>query len=226
YRTQETLLRSPRLIRDVLSSVPPAVAEEYLGKKDPIQAFSNNLDIEKTESSFVMRVALTDPDPARATLLVNALVARYLDEADQRLRTLKKDTLEFLTTQTIPAIRQRFDEADKALRQFQQQTGFADFEVEFAARVDTLKRVDTRLTDIRMRSFKIASDVNALRLIDQEGMSALYHESFQSTKVLESLATQRAALLTEIAKQTGVLKAQHPRAVEVRNELARVEGQI
>lgn len=226
YRTQETLLRSPRLIQDVLSSVPPGIAGEYLRKPDPVQAFAANLDIEKTESSFIMKVALTDPDPGRATVLVNALVARYLDEADQRLRGLKNDTLELLTKQTIPAIRQRFDEADQALRNFQKETGYADFEVEFAARVDTLKRVDARLADIRMRSFKIAADVNALRLVDQEGMTGLYHEAFQGTKILESLGAQRSALITEQSKQTGVLKAQHPRAVEVRNELARVEAQI
>ncbi len=226
YRTQETLLRSPSLIQDVLATVPRDVSDPYFRKPDPVQAFADNLDVEKTESSFIMKVAMTDPDPNRATVLVNALVARYLEEADGRIRALKNDTLEVLTKQTLPAIRQRFDEADQALRLFQQQTGFADFEVEFAARVDTLKRVDARLTDIRMRSFKISSDVNALRLVDQEGMTGLYQEAFQSTKLLESLGAQRAALLTELARQTGVLKDQHPRRIEVRNELARVEAQI
>lgn len=226
YRTQETLLRSPKLIQEVLRKVPRSVAEEYLDKPDPVQAFLANLDVEKTESSFIMKVAVTDPDPKRATTLVNALVVRYLEEADQRLRALKKDTLNLLTKETIPAIRVRFDEADKALRDFQQRTGFADFEVEFAARVDILKRVDARLADIRMRSFKLGADLNALKSIDQEGMTGLYHEAFQSTKILENLGAQRAALLNELARQTGILKAQHPRAVEVRNELARVESQI
>jgi capsular exopolysaccharide synthesis family protein len=77
-----------------------------------------------------------------------------------------------------------------------------------------------------MRSFKIAAEVTALRALQGDGLSGMYHEAFQSTKILENLGAQRAALLTELAKQVGVLKEKHPRQIELRNELGRVEAQI
>ncbi|HZE97722.1 MAG TPA: AAA family ATPase [Planctomycetota bacterium] len=226
YRTQESLLRSPVLILDVLRGLPESVAGEYLRRPDPAKAFADSLDIEKTESSFIMRVGFTDRDPARASTLVNALVSRYLDDANRRLRDLKNDTLAVLTKETLPAIQLRFDEADQALRKFQKDTGYADFEVEFGSRVENLRRVDTRLSEIRMKIFKMGADANALKGYDAEGVSGLYHEAFHGIRALEGLGTQRAALLDELAKQTGVLKEKHPRAIELKNELGRVEGEI
>src|SRR5262249_40888843 len=134
--------------------------------------------------------------------------------------------LEVLSKETLPAIRQRFDEAERALQLFQERTGFADFEVEFAARVDNRRRMDARLSEIRLRAIKLAADANALRSYATDGVSGIHHEAFHATKTLEALGSRRAELLDEQARQTGVLKEKHPRAIEVRNELARVEAQI
>ena len=226
YRTQEALLRSPSLVQEVLKTLPDSVVGEFRRTPDPVKTFLENLDIEKTESSYILKVGFTDPDPARATLLVNTLVSRYLEDSSRRLRELKSDTLEVLSKETLPAIRQRFDEAERALQRFQERTGFADFEVEFAARVDNRKRIDARLSEIRLRAMKVGSDAEVLRGYATDGVSGLYHEAFHTTRTLEVLGTQRAVLLEELARQAGVLKEKHPRAIEVRNELARVEAQI
>jgi len=226
YRTQETLLRSPSLVQEVLGSLPQSAVAEFRRSPDPVKAFLENLDVEKTESSYILKVGFTDADPAKATLLVNTLVSRYLEDANRRLRELKSDTLEVLSKETLPAIRQRFDEAERSLQRFQERTGFADFEVEFAARVENRRRVDARLSEIRLRAMKVASDADALRSYATDGVSGLYHEAFHTTRTLEVLGTQRAALLEERARQAGVLKEKHPRAIEVQNELARVEAEI
>lgn len=226
YRTQETLLRSPTLIQEVLKSAPTPMVAEYLESPDPVKAFNADLDVEKTESSYILKVGFTDEDPVKATFLINTLVSRYLQDASRRLRELKSDTLEVLSKETLPAIRQRFDEAERALQQFQERTGFADFEVEFAARVDNRRRVDARLSEIRLRAIRMGSDIDALRGYGTEGITGLYHESFHATRALEGLGARRAALLEELAGQAGVLKEKHPRAIEVRNELARVDLQI
>lgn len=226
YRTQESLLRSPSLIQEVLRNAPEPMVAEYRRSPDPVKEFLKDLDVEKTESSYIMKVGLTDRDPVKATTLVNMLVTRYLHDASRRLRELKSDTLEVLSKETLPAIRQRFDEAERALQQFQERTGFADFEVEFAAKVENRRRMDARLSEIRLRAIKLAADTNALRSYAADGVSGLHHEAFHATRTLETLGNRRAELLDEQARQTGVLKEKHPRAVEVRNELARVEAQI
>jgi succinoglycan biosynthesis transport protein ExoP len=226
YRTQEALLKSPSLIQQVLAGVPPTAVAEYRILPDPVKAFSENLDVEKTESSYIMKVGFTDPDPEKATLLLNTLVSRYLDDANRRLRELKSNTLDVLTRETLPAIRQRFDEAEKALQGFQKETGFADFEVEYASRVEARRKVDARLLEVRLRAFRISSDIAALGSYRSDGVSGLFHEAFHATRALELLWAQRVALASELGRQAGVLKEKHPRQIEVKNELEAVDTQI
>ncbi|HEV3029905.1 MAG TPA: polysaccharide biosynthesis tyrosine autokinase [Planctomycetota bacterium] len=226
YRTQEALLRSPGLIQAVLAALPEAAAREYAGASDPVRSFSEHLDIEKTESSYIMKVGFIDADPGHATEIVNTLVALYLRDANRRLRELKDEALEVLSKETLPAIRQRFDEADKALQGFQAETGFADFEEQYISLVESRRRVGARLSDIRLREVRIRSDVDAFHNYGTSGMSGLYNEAFHTTRALEPLAIQRAALSSELSRQEEALKEKHPRLIELRKEVASVERQI
>ncbi len=226
YRTQEALLRSPGLIQAVLKSLPPAAAREYEKASDPVRAFSEHLDIEKTESSYIMKVGFVGTDPGQATEIVNSLVALYLRDANRRLRELKVEALEVLSKETLPTIRQRFDEAEKALQEFQSETGFADFEEQYVSLVESRRRVGSRLSEIRLRGFRIRSDRTAFQEYGKNGTSGLYNEAFHTTRSLEPLAVQRATLSAELSRQGESLKAKHPRLIELSKELASVEGQI
>src|SRR4029453_17195454 len=168
---------------------------------------------EKTESSYIMKVGFIDTDPGHATEIVNTLVALYLRDANRRLRELKDQALEVLSNETLPAIRQRFDEAEKALQAFQGETGFADFEEQYASLVEARRRVAARLSEIRLRGFRIRSERIALQGYGANGTSGLYHEAFHATRSLEPLTIQRAALSAELARQEETLKEKHPRLI-------------
>jgi len=226
YRTQEALLRSPGLVHSVLKALPEAASREYRQASDPVRAFSEHLDIEKTESSYIMKVGFIDTDPGHATEIVNTLVSLYLKDANRRLRELKDEALEVLSNETLPAIRLRFDEAEKALQAFQAETGFADFEEQYASLVETRRRVGARHSEIRLRGFHIRSDMNAFEGYGSNGTAGLYHEAFHATRSLEPLAIQRAALSAELARQGENLKEKHPRLIELGKELASVELKI
>jgi polysaccharide biosynthesis transport protein len=226
YRTQEALLRSPGLVQAVLKALPEAASREFAKASDPVRSFSERLDIEKTESSYIMKVGFIDPDPGHATEIVNTLVSLYLRDANRRLRELKAEALDILSNETLPAIRQRFDEAEKALQEFQAETGFADFEEQYASMVEARRRVGARLSEIRLRGFRIRSDRSTLEGYDANSSSGLYHEAFHTTRSLEPLANQRAALSAEVARQGETLKEKHPRLIELRKELASVEARI
>jgi len=226
YRTQEALLRSPGLIQAVLKTLPKAAAQQYAEASDPVRSFAEHLDIEKTESSYIMKVGFIDADPAHATVIVNTLVELYLRDANRRLRQLKDEALEVLSKETLPAIRQRFDEAERSLQRFQAETGFADFEEQYVSLVESRRRVGARLSETRLREVRIRSDVSAFQGYGANGMSGLYNEAFHTTRALEPLAIQRAALSSELSRQEETLKEKHPRLIELRKEVASVERQI
>jgi len=226
YRTQEALLRSPGLVQSVLKALPKPVSREYEEASDPVRTFSEHLDIEKTESSYIMKVGFIDTDPGHATEIVNTLVSLYLRDANRRLRELKVEALRVLSNETLPAIRQRFDEAEKALQAFQAETGFADFEEQYASLVEARRRAGARLSEIRLRGFRIRSDMTAFRGYGADGTLGLFNEAFHTTRALEPLAIQRAALSAELARQGETLREKHPRLIELNRELDSVEARI
>jgi succinoglycan biosynthesis transport protein ExoP len=226
YRTQEALLRSPGLAREVLKELPKPVSREYEAASDPVRTFSEHLDIEKTESSYIMKVGFIDANPGHATEIVNTLVSLYLRDANRRLRELKVEALEVLSSQTLPAIRQRFDEAEKALQAFQTETGFADFEEQYASLVEARRRAGARLSEIRLRGIRIRSDMSAFQGYGANGSFGLFNEAFHTTRALEPLAIQRATLSAELARQGEMLKEKHPRLIELNKELESVEARI
>src|SRR6185295_1811690 len=116
--------------------------------------------------------------------------------------------------------------AEKALQAFQAETGFADFEEQYASLVETRRRVGARHSEIRLRGFHIRSDMNAFEGYGSNGTAGLYHEAFHATRSLEPLAIQRAALSAELARQGENLKEKHPRLIELGKELASVELKI
>jgi succinoglycan biosynthesis transport protein ExoP len=226
YRTQEALLRSPGLLQAVLEAVSEPAVRKHLAAADPVRSLGERLDIEKAESSYIMKVGFIDEDPGHATEVVNTLVALHLRDSNRRLRELKDEALEVLSTETLPVIRQRFDEAEKSLQRFQGETGYADFEEQYASLVEARRRVGSRLSEVRLKGFRIRSDRNAFREFENGGAEGLYHEAFHVTRALEPLATQRAALTAELARQQEVLKEKHPRLLELGRELASVEERI
>src|SRR5207237_6238 len=78
---------------------------------DPIAGFSGHVNVEKSRGSFILKVGFIDTDREKATQIVNTLVSIYLDEANSHLRNLKTGAAAVLSRETLPAMRQKVDDA-------------------------------------------------------------------------------------------------------------------
>ena len=172
FRTQEQILESPTLMEAAFKALPEAIRAKYEDAPDPIKAFTSKLDIEKVRTSFILKIGFVDPDPVAATQIVNTIVSIYLENATRRLRELKSGAAEVLSKETLPSIRARVDEADKALQDFQMGTGFVDFEEHYRSLVEARRKFDARFTDIRLRRVRLRSELDALakKMRDPERM--------------------------------------------------------
>src|SRR5579859_3148468 len=119
YRTQESILTSATLHEAALKAIPEPLRREFQDKPDPVAAFARRVDIEKVRSSFILKVGFIDADKEKATQIVNVLVSLYLEEANRHLRDLRSGAADVLSKETLPAMRQNVNDADKALRDFQ-----------------------------------------------------------------------------------------------------------
>ena len=222
FRTQEILLRSPGLLEAVLRELPAEAARPYASAPDPAGALARALEVETVPSTFLLNVALVHPSAEHAARIVNAVASRFLEEADRRLRDVKSGELEALDRETLPAIRRRVEEAERALRAFQDETGFADFEEQYASLVESRRKLAARLADLRLRRAALAAEEEAW---DRAG-TAVPPAALARERALEGLRARRTDLDAEIAREETVLKDRHPRLETLRRERSLLETRI
>ena len=226
YRTQEAILTSPTLLEAAFKALPEAIRAKYASYPDPMKVFTDQLDIEKIRTSFILKIGFVDEDREAATQTVNTIVSLYLEDANRRLRTLKSGAAEMLSKEALPQIRERVDDADKALQDFQAKTGFTDFEEHYKSLVEARRKFDSRYTDIRLQRVKVKAELDALSAYGADGVSGLFNPAFHSTRTLEPLAVERARISSELGKTEKLYKERHPAVQELREQLRIIEEKI
>jgi polysaccharide biosynthesis transport protein len=226
YRTQEQILTSPTLLEASFKALPEAIRAPYSAYSDPLRVFTEKLSIEKIRTSFVLKIGFVDEDKEAATQIVNTLVSLYLEDANRRLRELKSGAAEVLSKETLPSIRSRVDESDRALRGFQTETSYIDFEEHYKSLIEARRKFDARYTDTRIRRVKLRAELDALSAYGADGVSGLFNPAFHSTRTLEPLAHERARIASDLGKVEKLYKERHPAVQELREQLRMVEDKI
>ncbi|HXX94739.1 MAG TPA: polysaccharide biosynthesis tyrosine autokinase, partial [Planctomycetota bacterium] len=225
YRTQESILTSASLHAQTLRELPEATRREYEAKLDPVAAFSKKVDIEKVRSSFILKIGFIDTDAQKATQIVNTLVSLYMDEANRHLRELKTGAAQVLSKETLPAIRQNVDDAEKALRQFQAEGGFIDPQEQYSTFAGARRMVFDRITQIRLKQMQVRAELESLQTYRADGASGVFNPFF-STKALELLVGQQEVLESDLVRERRELKEEHPTILELEDQLKRVHSKI
>jgi len=227
FRTQISLLQSRKVLDRALHAIRSPGAADDAATEDPAQSLAARLEVEAVPSTFILHVALLHPSAERGPELLNAVVASYLEEADGHWREIKTDAVLLLDKETLPSIRGKMEDADRNLHRFQEETGYADFDQQYASLGDSAKRVAERLMDVRMKRVRSQSERDALAKGGREGgLAGLFDPALQGTRALEPLLAQRSTLEAQIAADTLIYKEKHPRVLALRRQLSEVEGQI
>jgi len=226
FRTQSSLLQSRKLLDRVLRTVPPPVSKDYRAADDPVQALASQLEVESIPSTFIVRVALLHPSPERGPEIVNALVSAYQEEATGRWREIKSGAADLLDRETLPALQRKVAEADGNLQDFQEETGFADFEEQYASLLEGRRKLTGQLSEIRLKKVRFESEREALNQINSESLVGLFDPALAGTRALEPLLAQRSTLEASIAAESLVYKEKHPRMMALRRQLQENKNQL
>ncbi len=226
YRTQESILKSPTLLDAVLKALPDALRRPYEAMEDPLRSFARAVEVEKSRSSFILTVGFVDRDPAKATQIVNTLVQLYLEEVNRQLREMKSGAAEMLSRETLPAIRQSVEDADRALQGFLGENGFIDPQEQYDALVESRRLVVKRITEIRLKQIQIRAGLETLRGYAADGTTGVFNPAFHGTKSLDLLVAQLETLEAEAARQSLELRDDHPLMLELRDQTRRVKERI
>jgi capsular exopolysaccharide synthesis family protein len=226
YRTQESILTSPTLLASVLEKLPPEIRGQYDPARGGVQALLAQVDLEKVRTSFILRVGIVDPDPRKATQILNVLVSVYLEDASRRLRTLKSGAAEALSKEALPSILSTVEQADKALQEFQGEAGFIDFEEHYQSLVEARRKVSARLVELRLQRARVSAESEALAGYGSDGLKGMFNRAFHVTRALEVMVNQKVQLEADLARERRFLKDKHPRVLEMEEALRLVHERI
>jgi succinoglycan biosynthesis transport protein ExoP len=224
YRTQEAILTSTSLHEEVLRALPEPIRKSYESLPDPVASFSNQVSVDKIRGSFVLKVGFLDSDRDKATQVVNTLVSIYLEDANRTIRRNRSGAVELLSRETLPAMKQEVDSAEKALRDFQASGGFIDPQEHHAALANARRAVLERITQVRLHQIQVRAQVDALR--DGGADGGIFNPMFQGNKLIEILTTQQEQVETELTSQRRELKEDHPTILQLRDQLKRVQDKL
>ncbi len=154
-----------------------------------IQHIHQRLKIaEQGQKTGILQLTYTDPLPARAVAVLNAIDQSYLLQNIQRSSAQARESLEFVNQQ-LPKIKEQLEAAESKLNQYRQASDSVDISLKTKS---LLKRV-----------VAIETQINALHLKESE-VASLYtksHPTYQSLlKQIASLESDKKRLEKQISK--------------------------
>lgn len=223
FRTQEALLRRQGLLGRVLETLPRDRVARFTAAPDPLMRLSETLRIDAVPGTFLIRVSLTDEHPDHASEVVNQLIELFIADSNRRMLELKNGALDTLTKETLPAIRLRVEDAERAIQEFHAHVGLGDIEAAYASLLEEKRRLDERLFTVRLRAIELKSSPephveDILRVIDRWPLDP-------DAKVLsrEVLETRRTEIELDLARRRVALKDGHPDIAALQRQLDLVE---
>jgi len=226
FRTQQALLRRPGLLSRTLEALPPATAERYRNVRDPVRTFSEDLEIDAIPSTFLIRITLDQPFPDRGPAIVNRLVALFIEDSNRRLRELQSGALEILNREALPVSRQRVEELERRLESLRSKEGFGDLEERSTSLLETRRRLDARLSEVRLRRLALESGAEPENEEEEDDLGVPPRSSPELARTFETLASRRMELELELARQRGALREKHPAIANLRDQIDFVDDRL
>ncbi len=233
-RTQASLIKSPLVINAALRE--PRIAQLSLvgGRLDPVHWLSNELKVEYTPGSEILRLAITGEKPEELAALANAVKEAYINEcvnAEQQQRRAKVRELEQVFSEAEEKMRRKRN----VHRQLARSLGTSDSQAltlkqQLAVQqYGELKREHTRLSFelMRTRAEALAQDARSKVVTKAEAPEAIVEQLVEGDSVVQqSLA--RIAQLQDVVARFESLAARSDDAglVKYRDELEQAKAAL
>ncbi len=102
----------------------------------------------------LIRVAMTNPDPLQASLIVEEISRQFVLQNVERMSAEATGSLEFLRSR-LPAVRRELDQAEKALSDYRKQHRSVDITLEAGSVLDQAVALDTRISELRLQQAEL-----------------------------------------------------------------------
>jgi succinoglycan biosynthesis transport protein ExoP len=183
--------------------VHPAHVSRYLGF----------LKVEPVKSTSLATVQFTTPDPRLSQELAAAHAATFIRMSLETRFELTKEAREFLEKK-LAELKVKVEKSEEALQQFRQRHGVVSMEGSQNIVVDRMLDLNKRLTEARAKRIDLESLARIVKEKNVESLSQVIGNGLivQLKGRLEEMEAEQAKLAT-------IYKSDHPRLVELRQQI-------
>jgi len=215
-KTVATILNSPEVLGTVI---------QKLGLKTTPTLLQENIEV-KEVTSQVLRVAVKDTDPQKASGTVNAIVDTFVTFfSDLRSREARKQ-LE-LAEQEKRAADLELADAGGELGQFKKSSDISSLEEQTRVALESSRQVsETRNTAEASLRDVSAQVAHVQQLLARTPAKREIKESASQDKLVDKLQLDVAALSSALDKELSARTDEHPNVIRLKEQLAEAEGRL
>ncbi len=228
--TQVDIINSNRVAQRVVEMLhmnkSPAIREEWIEDTDGegdltvwlVELLKKKLDVRPSRESNVITIEYSGVDPAFTAAMANAFAQAYIDVNLELKVDPARQYAKWFEGQT-KLVRERLEEAQKALSAYQQRTGIVASDERLDHEVAKLNELSTQLTIVQAQT----SDSNSKRK-SAENPETL--AEVMQNPLINGLKTDIARLEAKLQESSINLGRNHPQAKRAQSELASLRNRL
>jgi len=235
YQTQYKLLESRALARkvvekmrlkeyppyaDIFKSLPENAdeVEKQRAEEALVGAVVGGVNVSPVRQSLLVNVSFSDPDPRFATRLVNTLAQCYIEQSLEFNFTAAQETARWLQSKLTEA-RQKLEDSEARLNRYKREQNIVTMEDKESITAQKLEQLNKELVSAqtrRMESETRYQEVNQGKPIPQ----------VLNNPLIQALKGQEAKILAEQSELGRKFGPEHPRMLQLNNELGATRSKI
>jgi chain length determinant protein EpsF len=183
-----------------------------------------NMEAKPARDSSVIRISCTGHDPEEAANLANAFARSYIETSlELKVEPARNQSLWF--EEQIKTLRLAFEEAQKALSDYQQETGIISLDEKLDVESSRLAELSSQLVAAQEHTFETMARLRQATAASDKGRLAEAPEILNSP-LIQDLKTELARAEARFAEISERLDTQHPQYQRTRAEIDSLRSQI
>jgi len=219
----------PSPLRAVIDAVLAALGRHKpLGANDPTLAALNALKkairVTRAERTYVVDVAVSSKDPAKAARLANAIAQSYLAEQTQVRADAARQVSQSLTAR-LNELKERVHQAEERVEAFKASHNIVNANGQLVNE-QQLSDLNNQLAAARARTAAAKARLEQIAAVQKSKDDiGAFPEAVQS-QTITALRTQYAEIMRLQAQQTTSLGPRHPAVIEIQAQAERLRRMI
>ena len=221
--------RGPSLLRGLLDQISTALGRrQALAKPDASLAALNALrprvQVKRAERTYIVDIAVSSEEPAKAARLANAVAAAYLDEQTQVRADAARQVSRSLTAR-LNELKQSVQNAEDKVQAFKVSHNIVGANGQLVNE-QQLADLNNQLAAARARTAATKARLDQIEALQKSKTEiGAFPEAVQS-QTITALRTQYAEIMRREAEQTTSLGERHPAVIEIKAQGERLKRMI